>query len=137
MLRQIRDNELDKLPLHDAEIHSLNTAYADDGKINLSIRIKINSEEIDTLLNKFEINESILELTFISCWQIISDIVGCNASREVLLDWSVLQTSSLIDDLKNKGFANEAELKHYLLSLSGGTTLSIIAEKLFISGINK
>ena len=73
MLTQISDNELNKLPLHDEEIHSLNTTYADDGKISLSIRIKINQEEVDTLLNEFGIKESIIELTFIDCWKIISD----------------------------------------------------------------
>ncbi|MFB2975957.1 hypothetical protein [Microseira sp. BLCC-F43] len=117
---------------HDADIYKLQASWSDNGEILVNFRCEINPEESRQPLFDLGIKTSIVDVQFRNVWRLKTDFVGDMASREVILDWCVIEPSPLISQIRNNGAATDIDLFHHQIKGSGGSTVDIVFEQIWL-----
>ncbi len=117
---------------HDADIYKLQTSWSDHGEILVNLRCEINPEESRQPLLDLGIKTSVVDVQFRNVWRLKTDFVGDMALREVILDWSVIEPSSLISQIRTNGAANDIDIFHHQIKGSGGSTVDIVFEQIWL-----
>jgi hypothetical protein len=120
---------------HDADIYRLQASWLDTGEILVNLRCEINPEESRQPLFDLGIQTSIVDVQFRNVWRLKTDFVGDIASREVILDWCIIEPSSLISQIRIKGAAIDVELFHHQIKGSGGSTVDIVFEQIWLDEV--
>jgi len=122
------------IPWHDADIHYLKTFWLEDGDIKTHLKIEINPEEDIKPLSDIGIHTYVLEVMFCEVWRLKSDLQGGTLPREVLLDWSIIDSSPLVNEIRKHGIAKNIYLRHHQIHGSSGSIVDIVFEQVFIKG---
>jgi hypothetical protein len=117
---------------HDADIYKLQASWSDNGEILVNFRCEINPEESRQPLFDLGIKTSIVDVQFRNVWRLKTDFVGDMASREVILDWCVIEPSPLISQIRSNGAATDLDLFHHQIKGSGGSTIDIVFEQIWL-----
>lgn len=120
------------LPLHDAEFISLGLNSSDQGEVSLQILIEWHEDEFEQARIDTGITTQRVTLTYDRCWRIVSNVLGYGIKRELIDDWEVSSGSDMIEEFRSHGFAENTDLKHYKITFSGGSSLDILAESVFL-----
>ena len=80
----------------------------------------------------WQINTSVVNVKFRNVWRLKTDFVGDMASREVILDWCVIERSPLISQIKTNGAATDIDLFHHQIKGSGGSIVDIVFEEIWL-----
>jgi hypothetical protein len=117
---------------HDADIYKLQASWSDNGEILINFRCEINPEESRQALFDLGIHTSVVEIQFRNVWRMKTDFVGEMASREVIIDWCFIERSPLISQIKTNGSASDIDLFHHQIKGSGGSTIDIVFEQIWL-----
>lgn len=127
MLIRLDDMNLTSWLWHDAEIHFFALHWKRNGEVSLRLRTEINPEEDRSTLIDRGINSSIVDVEFRRVFRVKIDINADYSPREVILDWTEIQDSSMIiRPAQNKLF-------HHRISCSGGSVFDIVFEQIWIA----
>jgi hypothetical protein len=118
---------LRELPLHDARFLSLSVVPT-VSSLAVRFTIEINPEEDITVLHRYGIRQRQVQFVFSECWTAYCELLGTTSSPETVDDWIVDLDSTLIRDLRVKGFANNTTVSEHYITMSGGSRIRIIAE---------
>lgn len=119
------------LPLHDAEVFSFVINSSDQGEVSLQILVEWHEDEFEDACIQTGTSTKQVKLTFRKCWRIVSNLLGYGVNRELIDDWEVWSSSEMITD-SIRGFAENRNLQHYRITFSGGSSLDILAEHVFL-----
>jgi len=117
---------------HDADIYNLQTSWSDNGEILVNFSCEINPEESRQPLFDRGIKTSVVDVQFRNVWRLKTDFMGDMASREVILDWCVIDPSPLISQIRTNGAATDIDLFHHQIKGSGGSTVDIVFEQIWL-----
>lgn len=117
---------------HDADIYKLQISWSDNGEILVNFRCEINPEESRQPLLDLGIKTSVVDVQFRNVWRLKTDFIGDMASREVILDWCVIEPSPLISQIITNGAATDIDLFHHQIKGSGGSTVDIVFEQIWL-----
>lgn len=120
---------------HDADIYRLQASWLDTGEIFVNLRCEINPEESRQPLFDLGIQTSIVDVQFRNVWRLKTDFVGDMASREVILNWCFIEASPLISEIRINGAATDLDLFHHQIKGSGGSTVDIVFEQIWLDEV--
>jgi len=123
---------MNALPIHDSEFNAIEIQPDPSVYLKLCLVFTLHSDEQLEEVSKLGLTSRSLRLTFERCWQIASNILGTGSIRETIHNWNIVEASELLKRLKSHGFAKGVELQHHRIEFSGGSSLDVLAEEVFI-----
>ena len=94
--------------------------------------IEIDPEETTQPFRDLGIITQIVVLRFEKCHNVISNLLSYQARRETIHNWQVVLNSQKIDRLVKSAVFPDGKFVHNIFELSGGSTIEIIADRIFI-----
>jgi len=116
------------LPIHDAELISIEVVPVPNGAIKLCLSFKLHPDESLDEVSKLGISSRSLRLTYGNCWQIASNIFGTCSKPQTIDGWDIVGESELLKRLRSQGLASSAALQHHRIELSDGSRLDVLTE---------
>lgn len=99
----------------------------------MALTIEIHPEEDLQPFQDIGFNCRILELQFENCVRTLTNMVGYRTQREELFDWEVFGESKLLDELRQMAaIPGPADFLHHRFGCAGGSTIEVVAERVFI-----
>jgi len=129
---ELQADQIEKLPVHDADLFSIQITTSSKGETTVEILISIDAEESMQPFFELGIETQLVAVRLEKCWRIISSILSYQTRREQIYDWRVASQSEQISQLRASRMFPEAGMLQHTFELSGGSTLEIIAENVFI-----
>ncbi len=130
----ITSENIAKLPVHDADFHSIRIDESDGGDVTLNIEIEIDPEESLEALTDIGVITRRIRLHFVGCWQVISNLLSYQSRREQVFDWQVLLDSEQLKLFRERCGSTTMPPLHHKFEFSGGSILEIIAKDVLIEG---
>ena len=133
---QLTPEQIATLPVHDAELLLVNIETSTGGEIGVELIIEIDSEETTQPFRNIGIIGQLVKLRFEKCHHVISNLMAYQAKRETIYNWQVVLNSERIDQLVKSAVFPASKSIHNIFELSGGSTIEIIADRIFIKDAN-
>src|SRR5207249_10226387 len=121
-----------KLPVHDADVMSLSVHTSRTGVVGLDLTLEIDPQESLEAFANVGVAGPGITLHFENCWQIVSNFLCYRTQRDQVFNWDVIHESNLIQKIQDAGAASTLELLHHKLDFASGSSLEIVAEKVFV-----
>ncbi len=114
------------LPVHDAQVVSIEIVPGGYGGLRFCLAIRLHGDESLDEISKLGITSRSLRLTCDNCWQISSTLLGTNSRAETIDDWMVIEESTLIAELKSLCLGRGVNLAHHRIIWSGGSQMDVV-----------
>jgi hypothetical protein len=133
---QLSPDQIAMLPVHDADLILVQIETSTGGEITVQMTIQIDPEETTQPFRDLGIITQIVILRFGKCHNVISNLLSYQERRETINNWQVVLNSEKIDRLVKSAVFPNAQFVHNIFELSGGSTIEIIADTIFIEGVD-
>jgi len=120
---------------HDASLEATHISWARDGSVRMDFMCKINPYEDRQPLIELGVETELVAVQFQDVFVLKQNIIGYYSSREVITEWELVHSSSLIAELKKQYPNISGELSHHSITCSGGTTFDIVFGEIWISEV--
>ena len=129
---QLTPERIATLPVHDADLLLVQIETSPGGEITVEMTIEIDPEETTQPFRDLGIITQRVVLRFEKCHNVISNLLSYQARRETIHNWQVVLNSQKIDRLVKSAVFPDGKFVHNIFELSGGSTIEIIADRIFI-----
>ncbi|MEW6618528.1 MAG: hypothetical protein AB1422_04155 [bacterium] len=125
--------QIEFLPIHDAELHNLSIIQTVAGNYILLLDVEITDDSYDPGYPIPKKN-GLTRIIFKNCWGIMNDLKCHCVDRDTIQGIDMIKDSNLISEMESKGIKPPIPVYHYRISLNSGSQIDVVLEEIILEG---
>jgi len=132
MQLNLNHEQIELLPIHDAELHNLSIIQTVEGDYILTLDVKITDNSYEPRYPCPKKN-GLTRIIFKNCWWIKNDFKCHCANRDNIQRMDMIKDSSLISEMESKGIKPPISVYHYRIFLNSGSQIDVVLEEIILT----